>query len=65
MNKVKAYSLQDLGLNTVEANERLGFSADLQDYSMAAQILKGKKVNPRSIMCDSMVAKCFLATFTP
>ena len=57
VNKLKAYSLQDMGLDTVEANERLGLPVDQRNYGMGAQILMDLGVsqfrlitnNPRKI----------------
>jgi GTP cyclohydrolase II len=52
-NKVEAYRLQDEGLDTVEANEQLGFSSDSRSYQLAVDILKALRVQSVQLMTNN------------
>jgi GTP cyclohydrolase II len=53
LNKIKAYKLQDEGADTVEANEQLGFGADMRDYSMLSPMLRHLNVDSVHLMTNN------------
>lgn len=53
LNKIKAYQLQDQGFDTVEANEKLGFAADLRDYSICRPMLEHLHIKQLRLMTNN------------
>jgi len=53
LNKIRAYNLQDQGADTVEANEQLGFAADMRDYSMCRDMLEHLGIKQLRLMTNN------------
>ena len=62
-NKIKAYKLQEEGLDTIEANKKLGFASDLRDYKVAAQILKDLRIDKIALLTNNPDKAAQLAAY--
>lgn len=63
VNKLKAYKLQEKGLDTVEANEALGFEPDARDYGVGAQILRSLSISKMKLMTNNPVKRVGFKSF--
>ena len=63
VNKLKAYKLQEKGMDTVEANEALGFEPDARDYGVGAQILRSLGISKMRLMTNNPVKRVGLKSF--
>ena len=63
MNKIKAYKLQELGIDTVDANIHLGFDPDERDYGVGAQILSNLGVRKMRLLTNNPVKRVGLEAY--